>query len=168
MKKKLGIVILVMIGTLLPASYGLNYTVFDVMLTGDQEVGSPGDPDGIAWGTLSIDGEANEIAWDFEANNIFVPLVGFHIHEAPAGANGPVVFNFASLWMGSAVDPVASEILDNPSHYYLNMHTQEFPAGAVRGQLADADAVPDSSSAAVGALAIASLLIAGRRLRKAA
>lgn len=142
----------------------LHYTEFYVELDGASEVGSPGDPDGTAWGTLKIDQATNEIVWSFWADNILVPIIGFHIHNAPAGQNGPVVFNFDGMLWGSAIDPVAANILAAPQNYYLNIHTQEYPAGAVRGQVANA--VPDTSAAAVGGLAIGLCMIAARRLRK--
>lgn len=168
MKKYMGIFLIAATFAAAQSSYGLHYTEFFVELNGENEVGAAGDPDGIGWGTLKIDGATNELVWDFKANNILVPIIGFHIHEAPAGQNGPVVFNFGEMLVGSAIDGVAQDVLAMPSDYYLNIHTEEFPAGAIRGQVAQAQEVPDSSSAALGALAIGITLIAGRRARQKA
>ena len=30
---------------------------------------------------------------------------------------------------------VVKDILQNPGNYYVNVHTSDFPAGAIRGQL---------------------------------
>ncbi|MEK6620805.1 MAG: CHRD domain-containing protein [Chloroflexota bacterium] len=79
------------------------------------------------------------------------PIVGFHIHNAPAGTNAGVVVNSGvaasapvQFTSGSAtitkaditVDPALAElIIANPAGYYFNAHTQLNPGGAVRGQL---------------------------------
>lgn len=65
------------------------------------------------------------------------PIVGAHIHEAPAGEDGDVV---APLDNGTFVmgciddDELNQQIQDDPSAFYVNVHTEEYPAGAVRGQ----------------------------------
>jgi len=64
-----------------------------------------------------------------------------HIHEAPAGAPGPVVVTLAPPTSGESSGCVSAdrelivEILRDPAAYYVNVHNAEFPAGAVRGQL---------------------------------
>ena len=66
-----------------------------------------------------------------------------HIHRGVAGENGPVV---VTLFMGSStsrlftqfdsvMDADAPAICDNLSGYYVNYHSDEFPAGVLRGQL---------------------------------
>ena len=77
-----------------------------------------------------------------------VELVGLHIHQAPKGANGPVVVDSGLTpftdadgrgnvtFVVTGVDPaLLQSILDNPRGYYVNLHTSEFPDGAVRDQL---------------------------------
>lgn len=71
-----------------------------------------------------------------------------HIHEGAEGTNGPVVANLAFPQGGQSADCLdqdeagkfvnggsVEDILANPGDYYVNVHTAEFPAGAVRGQL---------------------------------
>ena len=86
MKKHIGLLLALGSLAIAQTSYALHYTVFEIELNGANEVGS-GDPDGIGGGTLNIDAATNEIVWDFGANNIYVPIGGFHIHNAPAGAS---------------------------------------------------------------------------------
>lgn len=67
----------------------------------------------------------------------------FHIHVGEAGTNGPVVVDFFTDPDSVVPDTgcvdidrgLATEILRNPEGYYFNLHNQEFPAGAIRGQL---------------------------------
>jgi hypothetical protein len=55
---------------------------------------------------------------------------------------------------GLAVDPaLLSTILTSPEAFYVNVHTTEFPAGAVRGQLSAAASVPVSEPEMVYLLA---------------
>lgn len=73
-----------------------------------------------------------------------------HIHRGVAGENGPVVANLAFPTDGQAADcltegedgkgmapGIVAEILANPEGFYVNVHNNEFPNGAVRAQLAE-------------------------------
>jgi len=75
-----------------------------------------------------------------------------HIHEGARGSNGPVVANLAWPQDGQAGDcltegepgkfptgeaGIVQRILTNPKMFYVNVHNSVYPAGAVRGQLAD-------------------------------
>lgn len=79
---------------------------------------------------------------------------GLHIHEGAQGANGPVTINAGlsvsniadldtsgSLSLQAAVDDLEKleDLLDNPSGFYLNLHTPTNPAGLFRGQLSKAE-----------------------------
>lgn len=106
-------------------------------LTGAAEVGpNAGDQDGMGMATLTVNPGQGVICYEISASNISESVTGVHIHEAPEGVNGPVV---RTLSFGSdcvIVDrELAKDILKNPTDYYINVHTAEFPGGAVRGQL---------------------------------
>ena len=64
-----------------------------------------------------------------------------HIHVGAAGTSGDVVVTLDAPNRGfsancARVDPMlAGEIADNPAGFYVNVHNDEFPAGAIRGQL---------------------------------
>jgi hypothetical protein len=82
-------------------------------------------------------------------SNIEQPT-GAHIHDGAADSNGPVVVGFTDLISGTlisgCVDAESSlieTIRDNPAAYYLNIHNAEFPAGAVRAQLARQEATAE-------------------------
>jgi hypothetical protein len=111
-------------------------------LTGGKEVPGPGDPDGTGTANLTIDGATGVVCYKIQANNITLPSTNGHIHEAPAGVQGPVVVQLAgpdgsgySKGCMSTSPAQASAILANPAGYYVNVHTSDFPGGAIRGQL---------------------------------
>jgi hypothetical protein len=124
-------------------------TFFVAALGGRNEVpgpaGSPkvGDPDGQAVAVLRVKGD--QIAFAFKWKNIGAPTAG-HIHLGASGTNGGVQVPFfgAGLPDGSeaatgsvtVTDPaLLNSIRTNPTGFYTNLHTAEFPGGAVRGQL---------------------------------
>lgn len=114
---------------------------FRIHLSGAAEVGNPGDPDGFGTARVTIRAADLEICLNARARKV-EPLTLAHIHNAPAGANGPVVVDFTQFIDGTrahgcvTVDPnLLQAIRSNPANYYVNLHTAEFPTGALRGQL---------------------------------
>jgi predicted secreted protein len=112
-------------------------------LTGNAET-TPGDADGAGAAAVSIDvlsATDAEACWDLRYGAIAAPAAA-HIHRGAAGVSGPVVVPFASPGAASAtgciaIDPaLAAEIVATPASFYVNVHNADFPAGALRGQLA--------------------------------
>jgi hypothetical protein len=117
-------------------------------LSGAQEVPTPGgpavgDPDGAATALVRVKG--SQVKFSFKYNGIGAPTLG-HIHQGKAGANGPIKVALFGTPMPAAVtaavgavtvnDPaIADAIRNDPAGFYLNLHSKEFPGGAVRGQL---------------------------------
>jgi hypothetical protein len=110
-----------------------------------QVAGKPpvGDPDGSATGLIKVQGD--RVTFAFSWNGISAPTLG-HIHQGAAGANGDVKVPLFTTAMPANVtaaagsvtvsDPaIADALRTNPSGFYLNLHTKEFPGGALRGQL---------------------------------
>ena len=119
---------------------GADTVEFTTDLSGENEVGDPGDADGSGTATVTIDSDTAEVCFSITTSGTEDPVAG-HIHEGAAGANGGVVVD--SDWTANAGEgcvagdaAVVAAILANPSGYYVNVHTPEFPAGAIRGQLA--------------------------------
>jgi CHRD domain len=116
------------------------------VLTGKKEV-SPegekgvGDTDGRGSFAATFDG--NELCYGLTNKNIQDPIAA-HIHRGSARVAGPVV---VPLEQPATGDPGASSactdvepalgraIRKNPRKFYVNVHTADFPGGAVRGQL---------------------------------
>ncbi len=121
---------------------------FAARLTGSNEVpvaGKPavGDPDGSATGIVRMQGD--RVTYAFAWKGITAPTLG-HVHQGGAGVNGDVkvpLFTTPMPETGTAAagavtvpDPATADaIRANPADFYLNLHTKEFPGGAVRGQL---------------------------------
>jgi hypothetical protein len=115
---------------------------FSVVLTGAEEAPGPGDPDGIGFATLRLNPGTGQVCFDITVENIALPATGAHIHEAPAGSPGPIVVPLTapdeSGTSGGCVEADREQILEiirEPEEYYINVHSTEFPAGAVRAQL---------------------------------
>lgn len=115
---------------------------FQVTLTGATERPNPGDPDGTGTAKVTVNQEKGEVCYEIAVSNITLPATGFHIHAGPAGVAGPIVVPFtaptasSSTGCASNVTPdLLSKIRQDPAGYYLNVHTGDFPGGAIRGQL---------------------------------
>lgn len=114
-------------------------------LTGSQEVPPRAVP-GFGNATVTFDATRTNLLITITVTNLGSPINNFHIHEAPAGVNGPIVVDIIALGgtftNGTMTGTfpvsgnVAQRMLQNPSNFYVNVHTQQFPGGAVRGQLA--------------------------------
>jgi len=113
---------------------------FTVALTGEAE--SPaGDPVGTGTATIRLRAGQGQVCYRLSVENL-APAAAAHIHRGASGVAGPVVVPLttpgadgASSGCAPATRAVVSAILAQPASYYANVHTAEFPAGAVRGQL---------------------------------
>ena len=100
-----------------------------------------GDPDGTGHARITLH-EGGSVCWEIHVANIVLPAIAAHIHEGGADVNGPVVIPLggpdlsgASVGCVTADAPLVEAIASNPRGYYVNVHTTDLPAGAVRGQL---------------------------------
>ena len=114
-------------------------------LTGEQEVPEPGDPDGIGHADLTL--YRAKVCYTLVAVDIGRPTAA-HIHEGRPGVAGPIVVELNTpTKVADAVffsrgceqiDATLSRALKaHPSRYYVNVHNNRFPAGAIRGQLSE-------------------------------
>ena len=114
-------------------------TVLHAQMTGEQEVPGPGDPDGFGSATVILI-PPDTICYTLTAQGI-APANAAHIHEGPPGVAGPVVVPLAPPTYGvsggcTSADPeLVADIAANPSNYYVNVHNEPYPLGAIRGQL---------------------------------
>jgi hypothetical protein len=122
-------------------------TLLAATLKGAREVPGPGDPDGRGRAFVRLGG--GKACFVLEWSRISAPVAA-HIHQGRAGVAGPVVVPFFQPGTNAAslpgtlsavagcvdVDPgLAGRIAASPRDWYVNIHTADFPAGAIRGQL---------------------------------
>ena len=165
-----------------------------------------GEPRAVSFGTLTATLNADQTAlfWTAVIHNIDVTgtqtddpndnLVAAHIHNAPPGVNGPVVWGFFGAPMND-VNPANTTLVPFATgvggtftgtwdlnegnggtnltaqipnilagNTYMNFHTTQFPAGEIRGNLA---VVPEPSTVLLLGSGLALVgLGAGRRGRR--
>jgi hypothetical protein len=115
-------------------------TAFDVTLTGEAE--SPaGDPVGNGTATIRLRLGQAQACFKLAVKNL-PAAVAAHIHSGAAGSSGPVVIPLTtpgsdgtSSGCATTTRALVASILKSPGNFYVNVHTAEFPGGAIRGQL---------------------------------
>lgn len=135
---------------------------FTASPSGDQEVPPSGSP---ATGTMTgvYDDVANTFSFEWSVMDLLgTPASpGSHIHNAPAGSNGPIVFGFnnpdgswplmgSATWSGLSPDEVQALFDGN---LYINFHTDQFAPGELRGQITLVPAPGALALVGVGGLA---------------
>ena len=100
-----------------------------------------GDADGTGSFTATVDPEAGDFCYSLSGTGIGTPTMA-HVHTGAAGKDGPPVITIAVAEdRCMAVDPdILKPIVASPGDYYVNIHDATYPKGAIRGQLAVADA----------------------------
>ena len=113
---------------------------FSVPLTGAAERPGPGDPDGTGAADLRVNPGQGQVCYEVTYANIDPPTAA-HIHRGGPDVAGPVVvpLNVATdktiAGCATVTRELALELIQSPEAFYLNVHNQPFPAGAIRGQL---------------------------------
>jgi CHRD domain len=130
------------------AASGGRATLLAASLTGAQEVPGPGDPDGSGRALVRLAGD--QACFVLKWSRITAPVAA-HIHVGRRGVPGGIVVGFFQGALPdtlnavagcAAADPaVVDAIAADPRGYYVNIHTGDFPGGAIRGQLHRADDV---------------------------
>jgi hypothetical protein len=93
-----------------------------------------------------------------------------HIHVGAEGVSGDVVVPLdVDGFEGSSegcIEPMEDAaalqaIVDDPAGYYVNLHTDEFQGGAIRGQLAASTTPPNTAMtpASAGSLGIMAMVL---------
>ena len=122
---------------LTPTSGGRAY---QVALTGETETPA-GDPVGTGTATIRLRAGQGQLCYQLAATNL-PAAVAAHVHRGDSGTAGPVVVPLRtpsaagqSSGCANASRSLLGAILADPASFYVNVHTSEFPGGAIRGQL---------------------------------
>ena len=117
----------------------------DATLTGEQEVPGPGDPNGS--GDAHVTVFSKKVCYTLQAEDIRRPTAA-HIHKGRRGVAGPVVValntpkrvadaEYFSEGCERISRALSRKLRMNPTRYYVNVHNNPYPEGAIRGQLHD-------------------------------
>jgi hypothetical protein len=148
----------------------------ETTLTAALSGGAETDEDGTGTASVVLDPAAGTACWEMNVENVD-PVTVSHIHEGAEGESGGVVVDLdVDGWEGSsegcneAADAETLQaIIDNPAGFYVNVHTEALPMGAIRGQLAagttpnTAVPAPESTGLVLGTLLVAAAVGIGLR-----
>jgi hypothetical protein len=116
--------------------------VLRVTLAAQNEVPQAGDTEMSGTGTVRLNPASGEVCPDLEITKPQGTAIrAAHIHRGAVGTNGPVVIPFQSEAdrikddCVTADPALVTEVSQQPDGFYVNVHTERFPNGAVRGQL---------------------------------
>ena len=127
-------------------------TLFDVSMDGAQAGTASSFTGG---GTVTLNAAEDEITVSVTHDIPSGQITGGHIHIGATGVSGGIVFGLS----GGGVSPIAESFPISPSQvatlkangYYLNIHTNLFLNGEIRGQLIAAPVSEDWPSIPPGA-----------------
>lgn len=123
-------------GQILPAG-----GCYRAQLSGAQEV-PPVMSDGSGTGIFTLAPDGSWLTYFIEFADLEAPETVRHIHRAERGSNGPVVFDLpaGSPKTGTLMLEAAQQADLLAGLYYVNIHSELFPPGELRGQIEPASA----------------------------
>jgi hypothetical protein len=137
--------VLVAIAALLVAATPVSAKVkkLEAKLSGANEMPAA-DPDGSGTAQLRLDRAKKKVCFEIRVRKIG-QVAAAHIHKGGKSvASGPIVVPLIETpsnktkfegCVKKVKKSLISAILKHPRRYYVNVHTPDFPAGAIRGQL---------------------------------
>lgn len=134
-----------------PAAASADVTADDKVrakLSGDSVIPGPGDPNGK--GTFKATIEGDTLCYRLKVKRV-EGITDAHIHFGDSETVGPIVVDLepgrhciTAVPDEEDTEQTLSEselaaILADPGSFYVDVHSEEFPAGAIRGQLRGVD-----------------------------
>jgi hypothetical protein len=110
----------------------------EASLTGQKEVPGPGDPNGR--GEADVKVYKAKVCYELEVERI-KPATAAHIHRGAPNVAGDIVVELKAPTDGSSEGckaiskQLSKKLREHPGRYYVNVHNEPYPDGAIRGQL---------------------------------
>lgn len=147
-KLVLALLVLAAVALAVPALSVAGANTIDVgaTLKGKNEIPGPGSRKGKGEASVALKPSKEKLCFTLEVSKLD-PIVAGHIHKGDAETAGPVkvtLFEDEAGLDGSGayegcVKNVKKKLLKKigavPEKFYVNIHTEEYPDGAIRGQL---------------------------------
>jgi CHRD domain len=138
----LAIAVAAFAAAVVPAIAAVEDAELAAKLKGKEEVPGPGDPNGKGEAQLETKIAKSKLCYLVEYEDIETATAA-HVHKAPKGEDGKIVIPlFEEQTDSPAEDCIKVEkertlkkMVKNPADFYVNVHNEEFPDGAIRGQL---------------------------------
>ena len=113
------------------------------LLSGANEVPGPGDPNGHGAFVIQLRPATNRVCHSGEWSRIRNPVLAGHIHKGRAGVAGDVKVTLidgptndsSEGCTRNVSDNLIENLRDHPGRFYVNLHNEPYPDGAIRGQL---------------------------------
>ena len=149
---RLALLALIALGAMalaLPAlsAAGKNTVELDGKLQGKEEIPGPGSKKGKGDVQVFLKPKKHKVCFELQVKNLD-PMTAGHIHKGAEGVAGKIKVTLFEDQQGLAGDgsyegctvdvkkKLIKRMIKSPEKFYVNLHTLEFPDGAVRGQLA--------------------------------
>jgi hypothetical protein len=139
-----GVVALIAALTLPAADAAAPAVQLSAKLKGAKEVPGPGDPNGKGEIFVAVKKQKRKVCFELRFRKIEDPEAG-HIHKGGRNDAGPVkvlLFEDRAGLPGRRFEDCVKgkrktlrKIARNPERYYVNIHNDDYPDGAIRGQL---------------------------------
>jgi hypothetical protein len=113
-------------------------TKLTASLSGSKEVPKAGNGSGTA--RLTLNAKKGTVCFNITLSGVGTAMAG-HIHKGGKTVAGPIsvpLFDQATAHptgCAPAAKATIRAIAKHPGRYYVNVHTQQYPGGAARGQL---------------------------------
>ena len=140
-----GAVVALIAALTIPAASAAPADQLFARMSGAKEVPEPGDPNGKGRIDVTLKKQKRKVCFALEFERIEDPTEG-HIHKGPKDGTGPVkirLFRDSEGLPGPTAEGCVRDVRRktlrtlsrHPDRFYVNLHNDDYPDGAIRGQL---------------------------------